>query len=184
MKDSKTVIIAIGAISGGGKTAVTKKLNEMLRGSAALHFDDYDFDKAPENLIAWVEDGADYNEWSLDPLIADIRKQLADTRLSYLLLDYPFAYMNSDLKYLIDFAVYIDTPLDVAMARRILRDQQEATADDIHNELKFYLEHGRPAFLESKNSIKPSSDLVVDGSLPVEAIAAHIKLEVTKYEQN
>ncbi|CAM4337470.1 hypothetical protein L1N85_21805 [Paenibacillus alkaliterrae] len=65
-------IIAIAAVSGGGKTSVVQLLNKELANSTALFFDDYDFE-GPDNLIEWVHRGADHNEWKLTPLINDIR---------------------------------------------------------------------------------------------------------------
>jgi uridine kinase len=35
-------IIGISAVSGGGKTALTRRLAELLQDSAALFFDDYE----------------------------------------------------------------------------------------------------------------------------------------------
>lgn len=37
-------IIAISSVSGGGKTAITNQLKQILPNSTSLHFDDYIFD--------------------------------------------------------------------------------------------------------------------------------------------
>lgn len=67
-------IIAIAAVSGGGKTTVTSRLKQELNHSRAIYFDDYDL-KGPEDVIGWVERGANCNEWNLEPIINDINNK-------------------------------------------------------------------------------------------------------------
>jgi uridine kinase len=44
--------------------------------------------------------------------------------------------------------IFIDTPLDIAMVRRILRDFKEDTMSEIHSDLKHYITHARKAYLD------------------------------------
>lgn len=62
----KPFVISIAAVSGGGKTTIVKQLNEKLHNSKALFFDTYDLE-GPENIISWVDNGANYDEWNLSP---------------------------------------------------------------------------------------------------------------------
>lgn len=171
----KPLVIAIAAVSGGGKTTITTKLNKMLSRSKALYFDDYDFD-GPDDMCDWVERGADNNEWKLTPLINDLCSLLYNTSqsLDFILLDYPFAYMNFEMREYIDFTIFIDTPLDIAMARRILRDFKESSIELVLNDMNTYLSRGRVAYLEMCKTIKPNCDLIIDGSLPVQVIVNQI----------
>ncbi|REJ10979.1 hypothetical protein [Halobacillus trueperi] len=162
------MVIAVAAVSGGGKTTITEKLKERLPGAEALFFDTYEFEGAPENITEWVEKGPDYNQWNLDPLIQDIQSTKS---ASFLILDYPFSYKHDKLKVWIDYSVYIHTPLDIAMARRLLRDGEGLS---VKGELTYYLNDGREAYVEMLQSIKPDADLVVDGTLSVENIVEHI----------
>ncbi|RFB28731.1 hypothetical protein [Brevibacillus sp. VP] len=174
----KLKVISIAAVSGGGKTTVTKSLINKLDKTKALYFDDYDFE-GPEDICEWVEKGADYNEWNLLPLIKDIQLLLKDESLKYIVLDYPFAYLNNEVRDYIDMAIYIDTPLDMAMARRLLRDYKENPIEDIRNDLTDYLVSGRPAYLEMERSVKPSSDVIIEGYLHTSSIVDRIIEEVT-----
>ncbi len=74
----------------------------------------------------------------------------------------------------IDVTIFIDTPLDIAMARRILRDFKEDTMSEIHNDLKHYITYARKAYLEALHTVKPNSDIVLDGSLSVGEIIDQI----------
>ncbi|ALA51870.1 hypothetical protein KHT88_11095 [Alkalihalobacillus clausii] len=164
----KPRVISIAAVSGGGKTTITNQLLKHLNKSIPLYFDDYEFEECPEDICKWVDEGADYNEWNLTPLIQDIKLLINEhtQSLNYILLDYPFAYLHNRMGEYIDFSIYIDTPLDIAMARRILRDFSESPIDDVRNDLTNYLSRGRTAYLEMERTVKPNSDIVIDGSLP------------------
>lgn len=71
------------------------------------------------------------------------------------------------MKDYIDYVVYVDAPLDVTLARRIIRDMPNATGDEIREELELYVKYGRIAFLETPKQVLPSADCVVDGTKPV-----------------
>ncbi|ENQ3105273.1 AAA family ATPase [Bacillus cereus] len=172
-------IISIAAVSGGGKTTITKKLSHKLKNSKELFFDDYDFEDSPEDLINWVKEGSDYNQWNLEPMLSDIDYLINSKEApSYILLDYPFSYKNDRMKKLIDLSIYIDTPLDIAMARRLIRDYKNNTMTEIHNDLSFYLKYGRIAYLEMETTIKPNSDAVIDGTFSPDKIVEFIIKEI------
>ena len=184
MKAGKPLVIAISSVSGGGKTAVVSHIKNILQNSKVIYFDDYDF-AGPDDICDWVRRGADYSEWDLAPMINDVESIISGNpmNLDYLLLDYPFAYIHSGMGKHIDFTVFIDTPLDIAMSRRILRDFKEAPLERVINEIENYLLQGRDAYLEMLNTIRPNCNFIIDGSLSVEAIAnkIHEKIVVLHY---
>lgn len=167
-------IIAIAAVTAGGKTTVVNEIKKRLPRCASLHFDDYSFEGEVEDFHQWVLDGANYDVWDLSPLKADIVKIMDSNAYDYLLLDYPFAYLNTRIRDSIDCAVFIDTPLDIAMARRILRDMKDASADEIRTEMNAYLNFARIAYVRMLDDVLPSSDYVVDGSKDLESITSEI----------
>ncbi|AIY77720.1 hypothetical protein CN324_21105 [Bacillus anthracis] len=171
--NKNTKVISIAAVSGGGKTTVTERLTHKLINSKALYFDSYHFDNCPADICKWIDDGANYNEWVLTPLIKDIQHLIRDSNVDYVIIDYPFAYLNSEMRQFIDVTIFIDTPLDIAMARRILRDFKEETMSEIHNDLKHYMTFARKAYLEAIHNVKPNSDIILDGSLSVAEIIDH-----------
>lgn len=97
-----------------------------------------------------------------------------DSSYEYLLLDYPFAYRHDTIKEYIDYAVFIDTPLDIAMARRVLRDFKYATAEEIRNDMEIYLKYARIAYVQMLKDILPSSDYVIDGTKEINDIVDEI----------
>ena len=95
-------IIAIGAVTAGGKTTVVKSLIDRMPNAISLHFDDYSFEGEVDDFHQWVIDGADYNVWNLEPFKNDIDKIIESKQYDYLFLDYPFAYKNEMIKDYID----------------------------------------------------------------------------------
>ncbi|RCW46360.1 hypothetical protein [Paenibacillus prosopidis] len=176
MENIKPKIIAIAAVSGGGKTTITSRLSQVLNNSKTLFFDEYDL-TGPDDIINWVTRGADCNEWDLEPLISDLRNLISSEDIEFIILDYPFARLHDKLKN-IDLTIFIDTPLDIAMARRILRDFRNMNADAILGDLSNYLSRGRSGYESMLKTTKPSSDLIIDGSLPVEEIVNIICSEI------
>lgn len=163
-------IIAIGAVTAGGKTTLVNAIKDKLTRTASLHFDDYSFDGEVNDFYKWVSGGANYNVWDLSPLKADIEKIINSDRYDYLLLDYPFAYQNKMIKDYLDCCIFIDTPLDIALARKVLRDMKESSADDIRYEMDVYLKYARIAYVQMLQDILPISDYVIDGTKELKII--------------
>ena len=166
--------IAIAAVTAGGKTTIINELKRRLKNSYSLHFDNYSFEGEVDDFNKWGREGAKYNVWNLAPLVDDVNKIQIEGKYDYLLLDYPFAYCHKALKNKIDVAIFIDTPLDIALARRTLRDMKKASGDEIRNEMEGYLKYARIAYLQMLKDILPSSDYVVDGSLKIDEITSKI----------
>jgi len=177
----KPFVISISAPSGGGKTTITTELTKQLNNTAVIYWDDYGDKVGPDRNM---NDVTDYNEWHTEPLAADI-EQLLHEQHNYIILDYPFGYLNDCVGKYIDLAVFIDTPLDVALSRRIIRDYTSrskgsdfglAEVDNvslraIDDELRWYLTRSRPTYVRFSEAHRSKSDLVIDGTkLPEEII--------------
>jgi uridine kinase len=184
----KPYVISIASISGGGKTTVVAALKERLTNSILINFDDYgDEIHLDRDINDWSEAGVDYNEFHTEPIAADIMR-LINTPYDYIILDYPFGYLNDCVGKHIELTVYIDTPFDVALARRIIRDYtsrskesdfgladvEEVSLAALDKELRFYLSRSRPTYARVPESHIPRSDLVIDGLKTPEEIANEI----------
>ena len=186
-------VTGISSPSGGGKTVVSQRISELLPKSAVVCFDDYGQDiVSPDSYSSWLERGADYNEWKTPTLTRDLRKLKAGDAIACpitgvllgparsIIFDAPLGRAHAETGQLIDLMVYIDTPLDIAMARRLIRDlssdpdASKGQADAIRTELDAYLDYGRQAYLEMAKQVKPVCDLIVDGCHSVDRIAQEI----------
>ena len=191
IRRSDIFITGMSSPSGGGKTAVAKRVSELLPDSVTIFFDDYDFDTVhPASFRTWLEDGANYNDWKCPKLRDDLTKLKAGQAIfspvdgqtinprKYVVFDAPLGYAHAETGGLIDLMVFIDTPLDVAMARRLLRDYSSASDNRASTDvgrlapvLSAYLDYGRGAYLEMDRQIKPTCDLILDGCSAVDDLA-------------
>ena len=163
-------VIAFAAVTGGGKTTVVHALKAQLPDAASLHFDDYRFAGEVTDYAAWHAAGADVHVWDLSPLKEDIARIRRSGSCACLLLDYPFAYQHRMIREELDCCIFIDTPLDIAMARRVLRDMQDAAAAEICGEMEAYLQYARPLYVQMRAEHLAESDYVIDGAQPLDAI--------------
>lgn len=175
----KPFVIAINAISGGGKKTITKELIKQLPNSKALYFDDrdYDSDSGIDDICKWIKEGADVNIFNLDLLEEDIEMLIKETP-DFIIMDYPFGYRHNLIAKYIDFSIFIDTPLDIALARRIIRDYDNTTIFNIFDDLNQYLTQGRNAYLYGLDSSKSSANFEIDGSKPISAIVTIINEKI------
>lgn len=135
-----------------------------------LCFDNFEYDTQPEDFVEWVHKGFPPSVWDLSRLVCKIRQVLQQAKTDYLILDYPFGRADYPVKDFLDLAVFVDTLLDVALARRLLRDCREASAQTIREELRFYLEQFRICFI-AYAGFQTFCDVSVEGSGSVEGIA-------------
>lgn len=167
---NKPYVIAIAAVSGGGKTTLTTYLANMSEHSTALHFDEYEFTKEPSNLSAWAKRNGGYGEWDLQPMEEDLKRIIEMADIDVVLLDYPFARLHDQISAYIDETIFLDVPLDIAMARRVIRNPPE----HVVSEMSHYINHARSAYLKMIREVIPSSDRVLDGTLHVESLAEQV----------
>jgi len=79
-----------------------------------------------------------------------------------------YALVLPPIRWAARWTVYVDTPLDLSLARRAL------SQDDPRAVLRAYLDGGRAAHARTVAPGRQLADLVVDGTEPLPAIAARI----------
>jgi uridine kinase len=181
-------VIAINAVSGGGKTAVAKLLVSSLPKAALFCFDDFDDSNVyPDDFCEWTMRGADLLKFDCPGMAAAVEDAISSESAEYIVLDYPFGRDHPRFQNRIDLSVFVDTPLDVAMARRILRDtrgEPDTPAGEVlrrlREELDYYIRKARYAYMDTYRH-RDTSDLVLDGWTSLEQlrdqIVARIKAE-------
>ena len=155
-------IIAISAVSGGGKTAVSRELKSNLLESQLFCFDDYeDSNIYPDDFYLWFKRGGDNTEFDFPLLYRDVMKEI-ENGTSIIILDYPFGREHPKFSTVIDLHIFIDTPLDLALSRRLQRDKSDLKT------LRFYENQARPMLIDFQNKHRKICDLLLDGSLPIQ----------------
>ena len=189
--NTKTLVICFSGISGAGKTTIVRAIQKALFDTEVLSFDSYD-DMLHKDFFDWSDRGADYNEWDLSPMINDI-EGIIEKHPSYILLDFPFGYGNEKMAKYIDFAIWIDTPLDIAIARRVIRDftERDPERNKINNlfenlnfTMKAYLNHDRMMYIQHIDTVKPFCDFFVDGTGNIEDIVKSIIETISQVQKS
>lgn len=200
-----THIIAVSGPIGGGKSSLTSAIAGYLGDASILQFDSYEtLTQAPiENLLDWLETGASADAFSfplLEEHLAQLRRgePVVDPRLGhtvrpekYVLFETPFGRCYPPAAPFIDLQVWIELPLDIALARKI----EEYVA--------IFLESGNPAehvkqlvwlknYLVSYQKmisrilriqakhVKPTADVLVNGQKPIEVTAPVTAKEIVR----
>ena len=187
------LVIGISAYSGGGKSAVADQLATILDKATVIHTDDYDvFSTLPNDYGQWLRNGAPQSAISRPLLAQHMASLRAGAPITHPItrdIIYPTPFIvfdcpdgrSPDFADSIDLMVFLDTSLDVAMARRILRDyfsgSQTLTPEQsqaLHADLKGYLGYARAAYLQMDIAVKPGCDLILDGTESINALAKEI----------
>ena len=147
-------VIGISGISGSGKSTLTKALSSDLN-ATALYWDDFDaISTAPSDYLAWYESGQNYKVWDYAELAHAIDKLKVNNRIQHpslqidlkpskhIIVDAPLGKLHSQTARHIDIFIHLDTPLDIALSRRILRDFNDSNNScDILAYIDDYLNH-------------------------------------------
>lgn len=189
-----TFVIAVAAPIGGGKTALVKGLAQALNGASTLHFDHYELAtrKTPEELARWLAAGADFNELRAPGLLSALQALKRGEPVSdpvggqailpgdYLILEMPLGRAYAETAALIDVVIWLDIPLDVALARKLREFTAQALADDSQDPREFlrwldayldqYTEQVRAILQLQKQRVAAGADIVLDGLRPLHAL--------------
>jgi uridine kinase len=189
-------IIGISGIGGAGKSVLTNALSKALN-ATIIFWDDFDeISKDPADLIKWYNSTQDYSEWKYDSL-AEVLKELKAGRkvicpatkkelipTQYIVFDAPLGRRHSATGQYIDYSIFLNTPLDVALARRVLRDFRDKSnlnITKIFEELDFYLTSSRPLY-EMNYEKMELSDYIADGNQPIDKLVTSIVKQIKKDE--
>lgn len=184
---NKPYVITINAVSGGGKTSLGNLLQEALSDSALFCFDDFhETNIIPNDFHEWYQRGANALEIDCPGMGEAVMRAIEQGVYKYLVLDCPLSREHPRFSAIIDLAIFINTPLDVAMARRIIRDHtspSQVPAGErlgrLRTEMIDYLERARPIYLLA-NEQKSTSDLVLNGLDNLEAIRDQILAKIAE----
>ena len=187
-------VTAVSGVSGAGKTSLVDSTVALLGDAVSLHFDDYAaVSTYPADLRAWMDAGADVDEWKTPALAADLRRLRAGEPITlpnsdriihparWILVEEPFSRLRREMAGLIDLAVHIDVPGDVLLARRLLRRIAEhrhlphdTLVDHLQRDLEHHVTAGHALDTLAAVMIRDSADLHLDGREGVEALARQL----------
>jgi uridine kinase len=175
---AKATVVSVAAPPGGGKTTLARTLSAKLSDAPIVHYDDYEklTQRGPAEIEAWLDRGARLDEIPI-PGFAEKIAALAVSGTRFVIVDAPVGRAHAPTAALIDFLIFIDTPLDVALARVIRGQASLATraaepgavrnfAGWLEGYLDNYVRFMRRSYEMQRAAVMPQADLVLDGMLP------------------
>lgn len=203
MLEENSFVIAIAGGSGAGKTDLVLKLKEKISDSSTLLFDDY-----KQNYDDFIKD------LKLLRKGQKINHPINNEKISpnrFLIIEDPAGMTNFNSKELIDYIVYIDTPLEVSLSRLLLRAIYSSTDEMIESffstigpQYKFsykeeptklmhiviwllenYLSRHRQQYIDDRERQIGIANLILDGMKDTEKLAEEVlrALRNQKYEK-
>jgi hypothetical protein len=183
-------VIAVAGPVGGGKSTLVRGLAGRLAGSTAIHFDHYEriTEQPIEEIGNWMREGADLNRIVVPGLSEDLqslrqgrpavdpltRAEIPARR--YILFETQFGRAHAASGRHIDFLVWLETPLDIALARKIREFAGDSTDARDGRQIDAFLPWLR-AYLDNyiavvgdllrmqRDAVAAGADLVLDGKL-------------------
>jgi uridine kinase len=153
-------LVAIGGLSGSGKTTIALRLADALGGVPVVHLDDF-----------YTSPDATFN----DPGSIDLHAALSriSTERSQgpraVIVEGLFALTFPAIRQASCLRVYLHAPLDICLARKTLRMVQHG--HDPQQSLTRYLQGGRLAYLTNVCRYQHHADVLIDATRPTDEIA-------------
>lgn len=168
-------VIAICGAPGAGKSRLTEGLAARLK-AAPVPYDAFETftRRGPDAALDWIARDAPYGEIRTPGLAEALRVAVA---AGPVIFDTPLGRAHPETGPMIGRAVWIDCPLDLALARKVAQlagDVPPPQAGDFVGWLRSYLaqyEHiVRPACEIQLARVRPLCEVIVDARDPVEKI--------------
>lgn len=181
-------VIAIAGPVGAGKSTLVRGLAARLDDATELYFDHYErmTEQPIEKIREWMRNGADLNEMPVPGLSEALHALKAGRAVqdpltgvqvmpaSRILFETQFGRQHAATGQHIDLLIWIDTPLDVALARKVRQFSSEldqhapkevsAFAPWLQGYLDNYLGVVGGLLRLQRDTVGASADLVVDGN--------------------
>jgi uridine kinase len=177
-----TRVVAIAGIPGAGKTTLAGHVAAAVGNAAILLFDGFEMltEMPADALAAWRAEGADFSRFQVRGLAEALAALKAGRAVRepvsgrlvgpapLVLFEMPLGRAFPPTRLLIDFLVWIDLPLDVALARNLAAfasADPAPPAEWFANYARDYLTAVRPTLMAQQSVVAPGADLVLDGTL-------------------
>lgn len=196
-------VVGIAGTAGGGKTSLVRGLVKEMEDAAAIHIDSYQrITREPiRKIVQWMERGADFDEFAI-PLLPDHLEKLRQGQpvvdpvskleippRKYIIFETHFGRAHQATGRHIDLLVWLDTPLDVALARHLkdfirplLRERGAGPSRDqlawLNDYLENYIANVRQLVLMQKDRVGADADIIVDGNGDLAFIVEKVRTEI------
>ncbi len=185
----RAFVIGVAGVPGSGKTTLMHLLLRDYPQARPVYYDRFNPGKTDAEIYDWLVSGGDPNGLPLSALIGELTRQTqidaSGQHAPLVLFETAFGRAHKASGAFIDFLVWIDTPLDIALSRassffleRVQRDQAPNAAPESIVWLARYMRDYpmlRTMYLKATDHLSSAADLILDGTRPAEALAKTVK---------
>jgi uridine kinase len=190
----KAFVLGLSGVPGTGKSTLLNLLLRDFNTAQAVYYDRFDPGMTDAQICDWVARNGDPNELAFADLVREL------TRLTQAQADAPqrplvffetaFGRIHKTTGAFIDFHVWIDTPLEIALSRASLvflaaqRNQRPEAASDFIAWMTRYMQDYpllRQLYLSMNEKMASTADLILDGTQPAETLVASVKTALTAH---
>ena len=196
-------VVAVSAPIGGGKTTFVKTIAKQLRDASTIHFDHYErLTQEPVHFLAeWMKKGANADDFIVPHLSDDLKRLKAGqsvidpltheeiTSKEYIIFEMPMGKEHQDTARYIDLLIWIDIPLDLALARKLkeftgsfLRENRDRMSKGFIIWMDQYLENYlmvvREVLQIQKQRVGATADIIINGENRFETMVQQAVSEI------
>ncbi len=185
-------VVGLSGLPGSGKTTLLKLLSRDYPRAETVAYDRFHPGLDEHQIQDWIRRNGDPNELTLTALIAELDRLTAagneGASRTLVLFETAFGRVHHATGAFIDLSIWIDTPLDLALARanlvfldNVARSPKLSAATDFIPWLMRYMQDYpllRRTYLTVSERAAASADLVIDGIQPPAVSAARLVKEL------
>jgi uridine kinase len=189
-------VVGVAGPVGGGKTSLVSGITRILGNATVIHMDDYEeYTTQPVGeVLELLKSGADYDVLKMGNLAKDLQSlkfgrevfspttQFPICPSKYIIFETQFGREHRATGQWIDLLLWIDLPLDIALARKLKQFTADVSGNDRDARLSFvqfldeYLESYLLAVGEllemQKRTVRVNADAIINGRASKEEIIA------------
>lgn len=190
-----TTVVGIAGVAGAGKSTLVRELLARLPRASSIHVDHYQrITRQPvAAIVEWMERGADFDEFQIPVLGEHLQRLKAGEAVldpltlarieprDVVLFETHFGRAHRATGSQVDLMVWLETPLDVALARNVaamlgpMRSGAVAATRDrldaLDGYLQNYLRGVRRLAAFQRERLRADADITLDGLLPPSELA-------------
>lgn len=174
-------VIAICGCPGSGKSTLATLLAERLQ-AVRLDMDDFqDFTQmSPDALSHWIHQGADFNQLDVSGFTRALAAAASEP--GYLVVESHFGRAHTDTGKLFDLVFWLDTPADLALARKLSALTLAPTP--LADYLTQYVTLIQPLLAEQAQRLAGTSDARLNGTQSPTELCDQIMQKLSGHSDN